>query len=62
MRLRARVDANQAALVAHAKAFGASWLDMSQLGKGKPDGAFGLHGTTFLVAQQRRKAEKAAAA
>jgi hypothetical protein len=49
MRLRARKDANQPALVAFAEAFGASFMDLSQLGKGRPDGLLGLHGKTFLV-------------
>lgn len=49
MRLRARTDANQAALVAHAKAFGASWLSLAPLGNGVPDGLLGLHRHTFLV-------------
>jgi hypothetical protein len=43
------VDANQAALVTHARAFGASWVSLASLGSGVPDGLLGLHGHTFLV-------------
>lgn len=49
MRKRARVDANQPTLVAHAQAYGASWLSLANLGNGAPDGLLGLHGHTFLV-------------
>lgn len=49
MRLRARVDANQAQLVAYAVARGASWLSMSKLGRGCPDGILGFRGETYLV-------------
>ena len=49
MRKHGRVDANQKPLVAHAQALGASWLDMSSLGDGKPDGILGYHGRDYLV-------------
>lgn len=49
MRKRGRVDANQATLVAHAQAFGASWVSMAALGHGVPDGLLGHQGRTYLV-------------
>jgi hypothetical protein len=49
MRKRARIDANQPALVALAKAYGASWVSMAPLGEGVPDGLLGHQGTTHVV-------------
>lgn len=49
MRLRGRIDANQKALVAHAESYGASWLSMTALGDGKPDGILGYQGHDFKV-------------
>lgn len=49
MRKYGRVDRNQKALVAFARKYGASCLDLSSLGNGAPDYLFGLHGHMFLV-------------
>lgn len=49
MRKHGRVDANQPALVAHAQAFGASWVSMAPLGHGVPDGLLGHQGHTYVV-------------
>lgn len=49
MRKYGRVDANQPALVAVAVAFGASWLSLTAVGDGCPDGLLGYHGKTWLV-------------
>lgn len=49
MRRRGRVDANQAALVAYARARGASWVSLANVGDGVPDGLLGYQGHTWLV-------------
>ena len=49
MRLRARVDANQAALVQAARGMGASVQVLSQVGRGVPDLLVGFRGLNVLV-------------
>ena len=49
MRKHGRVDANQKALVEYARACGASWQSLADVGGGCPDGLLGYHATTFLV-------------
>ncbi len=49
MRLRARVDANQATIVAAFRQMGASVFDASRMGRGFPDLVVGMRGRTYLV-------------
>lgn len=49
MRKRARVDANQAEIVAALRGVGASVLHTHQLGSGAPDIVVGYAGTNYLV-------------
>lgn len=49
MRRKGRVDGNQAELVKQARAWGASWCNLSGVGDGCPDGLLGYHGVTWLV-------------
>ena len=49
MRKYGKVDSNQKVLVAHAESLGASWLSMTPLGDGKPDGILGFKGRDYKV-------------
>ncbi len=49
MRKHGRVDKNQSEIVAAVRAMGATWLDLSSVGGGCPDGLVGYHGRTYLV-------------
>jgi hypothetical protein len=49
MRLRAKVDANHAAIVRALRAIGASVQDLSRVGGGMPDLLVGYHGTNVLL-------------
>lgn len=48
MRKHGRLDATQRPLVAYAKAHGASWQSLANMGDGVPDGLLGIHGHTFI--------------
>lgn len=49
MRRRAKVDANQAQVVAALRAVGATVLHLHTLGDGAPDLAVGFRGVTYLL-------------
>jgi hypothetical protein len=49
VRLRARVDANHAAIVKALRAIGASVQDLSRVAGGVPDLLVGYHGTNVLL-------------
>ena len=48
-RKHGRVDKNQKELVGTIRAMGGTWLDLSSVGKGCPDGLIGYRGRTYLV-------------
>jgi len=45
----AKVDGTQTAIVAAARAVGATWVSLAAVGKGCPDGILGFRGRNHLV-------------
>lgn len=56
MRRRARVDTNQASIVAHLRALGATIIHTHTIGRGCPDIVVGINGRNLLIEIKYKRA------